>query len=751
MQLAILHRVLNHGMPIARFAGKAIPIGLGLLLVAAFLWIQHTGHGGVAAIRDRIEYLAYDLRLNATLTEAAAEPAEILIVDIDEHSLQQEGRWPWPRARLAELLARLQQAGAAVVAFDMVLSEAETNTAAALIERLPTDMQDSDIARRLRREALEQDGDMRLAEQIAAGDTVLGVIFHNQSSVPAGQLPDPMFHIGTDAAGLPVPVLSTYTANRAALQAATPFAGYLTALPDSDGVIRRAPLLLRHDDGLYPALALEAARVYLLSEQPRLLTTDLGDATAIEGIDLGGGRIVPTDAAGRVLVPYRGPAGSFAQLSAARVLRGEFDPAAVANRIVLVGTSALALADLKATPVQSVYPGVEVHANLLTGILSGRFPHEPAWAPGASFLLLLITGTLLAVLLPLLSAAAQIALSAGALSALLAFNVWLWNHSLVLGAAVPALLILHLAVFNLGYGFLFEARGRRQLKDMFGQYVPPALVEEMNRAGERYDFSGESREMSVLFADIRSFTTISESLSATDLKALLNRFFTPMTRIIFDRRGTIDKYVGDMIMAFWGAPLRDAEHAGHAIAAALDMLRTMRDLRAEFAREGLPEVAIGIGINSGVMNVGDMGSQYRRAYTVIGDAVNLASRLEGLTKYYGVDLVVGPRTRELAPDFVYRRLDRVRVKGKHEAVEVYAPLCRVAELDDALRQELADHERALEHFWKRDWPEAQRLFTALQAAHPQTTLYALYLERIAQLRERRLPDDWDGVYERREK
>lgn len=738
-------------MSVARLAGKSIPIGLGLLLVAVFLWIQHTGHGGVAAIRDRIEYLAYDLRLNATLPDTAAAPAEVLIVDIDEQSLRQEGRWPWPRARLAGLLARLQEAGAAVVAFDMVLSEAETNAAAELIARLPADMQTSDIARHLRREALEQDGDTRLAEQIAAGDTVLGVIFHNQGSAPVGALPDPLFIAGTDSAPLPVPELSTYTANREALQAATAFAGFLTALPDSDGVIRRAPLLLRHGDGLYPALALETARVYLLSEQPRLLTTDLGATTAIEGIDLGGSRIVPTDAAGRVLVPYRGPSGSFAQLSAAAVLRGDFDPALVANRIVLVGTSALALADLKATPVQSVYPGVEVHANLLAGILTGQFPHEPAWAPGASFLLLLLTGVLLAVLLPLLPAAAQIALSATTLGALITFNVWLWHHNLVLGVAVPALLILHLAVLNLGYGFLFEAHGRRQLKDMFGQYVPPALVEEMNRAGERYDFSGESREMSVLFADIRSFTTLSETLSAAELKALLNRFFTPMTRIIFDRRGTIDKYVGDMIMAFWGAPLRDAEHADHAIAAALDMLRAVQNLRAEFAREGLPEIAIGIGINSGVMNVGDMGSQYRRAYTVIGDAVNLASRLEGLTKYYGADLVVGPRTRELAPGFVYRRLDRVRVKGKHEAVEVFAPLCRVSEQADSLREELAQHEAALESFWNRDWAEAQRVFAELHTAHPQTPLYALYLERIAQLRERSLPADWDGVYERREK
>ncbi|HEY9199353.1 MAG TPA: adenylate/guanylate cyclase domain-containing protein [Gammaproteobacteria bacterium] len=738
-------------MPAARFAGKSIPIGLGLLLVALFLWIQHTGHGGVAAIRDRLEYLAYDLRLSASLPDRPTPPAEILIVDIDEASLQQEGRWPWPRARMAELLARLQQAGAAVVAFDMVLSEAETNAAVQLLDQLPADVAGSELARRLRHVALAQDGDTRLAGQIAAGDTVLGVVFHNQNSAPVGRLPEALFSVADDAPPLPVPALSTYTANRDALQDATAYAGFLTALPDADGVIRRAPLLLRHGDGLYPALALETARAYLLSERPRLSTTDLGTAGAIEGIDLGG-RLIPTDAAGRVLVPYRGPAGSFAQLSAAAVLRGEFAAADIANRIALIGTSALALADLKATPVQSVYPGVEVHASLLAGILSGHFPHEPAWAPGASFLLLLLAGSLLAVLLPLLSPTAQLALGTLTVSVLIAFNAWLWNQAgLVLVIATPVLLILSLAVLNLGYGFLFEARGRRQLKDMFGQYVPPALVEEMNRAGERYDFSGESRELSVLFADIRSFTTISEALSAADLKSLLNRFFTPMTRVIFDRRGTIDKYVGDMIMAFWGAPLRDAEHAEHAVAAALDMLRALTELRAEFAREGLPEIAIGIGINSGLMNVGDMGSHYRRAYTVIGDAVNLASRLEGLTKYYGVDLVVGPRTRELAPGFVYRRLDRVRVKGKREAVEVFAPLCRAQELGDNLRVELTMHEQALEHFWRREWPQAQAMFTELQTAHPQSVLYALYLERIGQLRGRTLPDDWDGVYERREK
>lgn len=735
----------------ARFHGKLVPIGFGVVLVALFLWIQHTDHPGVAAVRDRLEFLAYDLRLKASLPSRPVPPPEILIVDIDEASLQQEGRWPWPRARLAELVARLQTAGAAVIALDMVLSEPEINPAATLLERLPPGLAQGPLADFLAREAQQGYGDERLGGQLAAGDTVLGVVFHNQPSEAVGQLPPPLFRVAADAPPPLVPALPTYTANIGILQNATEYAGFLTVLPDSDGVIRRAPLLLRYGDGLYPALALEAARLYLLGGQPRLRTSALGNATAIEGIDLAG-RLIPTDAWARVLVPYQGPGGTFARLSAATVLRGDFAPDRVLNRIVLIGTSALALADLKATPVQSVYPGVEVQASLVAGILDGHFPHEPAWAPGASFMLLFGLGLLLVVILPLLSELGMLALTATALAGLVLANAWLWNQAgLALGLATPVLMVLTLAVFHLGYGFLFEARSRRQLKDMFGQYVPPALVEEMSRAGGQYDFSGESRELSVLFADIRNFTALSETLSATDLKALLNRFFTPMTRIIFDRRGTIDKYVGDMIMAFWGAPLPDDEHAGHAIAAAMDMLAAVERLHEEFAREGLPLIRIGIGINSGVMNVGDMGSQYRRAYTVIGDAVNLASRLEGLTRYYGVSLVVGPRTRELAPEFAYRRLDRVRVKGKREAVEVFAPVCRMAELDAAQQEELELHERALECFWARDWDRAHALFAALDRAHPQTPVYGLYLERIAQLRNRALPEDWDGVYERREK
>ncbi|MBI5461683.1 MAG: adenylate/guanylate cyclase domain-containing protein [Gammaproteobacteria bacterium] len=735
-------------MPATRFAGKSIPIGLGLLLVAAFLWIQHTAYTGVAVIRERLEYLAYDLRLTASVPQTTGASPHIVICDIDEASLQAEGRWPWSRARLAELVNRLRDAGAAVVAFDMVFSEAETNPVRTVLDKLGT--ADPIVTRQLNARLSSFDADTQFAASLAETDSVLGFVLHNQHTPPSGALPAPILTVPADL-HTTIPALATSTGNLSALQNASRASGFLTTLPDTDGVIRRSPLVLRVGAAVYPSLALAAASTYLLVDTPDIRLTRIGTAETVDQIVLGDKHLA-VDGRGQVLIPYRGPAGTFPHVSATAVLRGQIGNDVLSNRVVLVGASALALADLRATPVAGVFPGVEIQASILAGILEGRFPAEPAWAKGADFMLILLLGVALACALPYLAAWSQLLTATAAFAGVTAGNVWLWTSAdLALALSLPLLLILLLSVFNISYGFLFESRSRRQLKNMFGQYVPPALVEEMSQHPDRFDFNGESRELSVLFADIRNFTAISEALSAGALKTLLNRFFTPMTRVIFDRRGTIDKYVGDMIMAFWGAPVQDNEHAEHAIAAALDMLRAVRELQKEFAREGLPEINIGIGVNSGVMNVGDMGSQYRRAYTVIGDAVNLASRLEGLTKYYGVHLVVGPRTRELAPGFVYRQLDRVRVKGKHEAVEVYAPLCRVAELSDTLREELALHEHALERFRARDWDAARTLFESLHSAHPETSLYALYLERIAHLRDLMLAEDWDGVYERREK
>ncbi|MCK9532386.1 MAG: adenylate/guanylate cyclase domain-containing protein [Gammaproteobacteria bacterium] len=731
--------------------GRLFPVSVGIALTLLVLWLQFTSLPLARQAMQRLDYLAYDLRLEATLGEPRVDP-RVVIVDVDEKSLQAEGHWPWPRDRIAELVDRLFAQGAAVVAFDVVFAEAERNSAQAVLTRLHSrGIRDEALARVLGARVSEFDNNARLADKIAGRDVVLGFILHSRDEPPTGVLPQALvFADPEQVAQTSLPRAVGYTGNIEVLQGASPYGGFFSLMPDSDGIYRRAPMLQRVGDQVYPSLALEAVRLYLLAERIDLQTAWLGNEQVVEVIRIGDRR-VPTDALARAMIPFHGGRGSFPYVSATDVLHGRVPDATLAGNIVLIGTTAQGLFDLRATPVQSIFPGVEVHANLIAGMLDNRFPVEPSWAAGANFTLTVLLGLLLAFLLPRLSPSAMVLATLSVAAAAMGANVSLWTGSGINLAMAPAVLLVgSIPTFNIAFGFWRESRGRRRLKAMFGQYVPPQLVEEMNRHPDRnYGFTGDSREMSVLFCDIRGFTTLSERLTATQLKELLNQFFTPMTRVVFEHRGTIDKYVGDMIMAFWGAPVDDPEHARHAVSAALAMLREAERLSAAFTAKGLPEVAVGIGINSGVMNVGDMGSEYRRAYTVIGDAVNLASRLEGMTRFYRVGLVIGEGTYQYVREHVVcRELDRVRVKGKTEAVTVYEPLCPRAAGTAELHAELAQLSTALARFRARDWQAADAAFAQLETACPDVYLYALYRQRIAALRVDEPGEDWDGVYER---
>lgn len=726
---------------------------LGILIILYALWLQASEHNTGAQLRDRLEQIVYDLRLKASIGNSSIQDSPVVIVDIDEKSLQQEGQWPWPRKRIAELVDKLAGLGAVVITLDMVFSEAGNNSAEIILNALHEEKPEhASIIRQLKSLLPRFDFDRHLASSFQGRDIVLGFVFHNLATPASGTLPPPLIIRNLEDIDIrAIPGIGNYTANLKQLQESAVSAGFITTTPDSDGSIRRTPLLLRHGEHIYPSLALESARLFMLADDITINMRDIGASQVIESVTLGDYQI-PTDHNGNVLIPYAGPGRSYPYLSATDVLHGKITGAQLQNRIILIGTSAPALADLKSTPVANTFPGVEAHANIIHGILDKRFPMEPAWARGANFFLMLTTGLCLAIILPYLSALGMLAITAALSFALVTINYWFWEtEGLVLAMATPLLLIISLGILNLTYGFLAETLGRRQLKGMFGQYVPPELVEEMNRNPAAYHAEGETREMTVLFADIRNFTTISESLSASELKDMLNRFFTPMTRIIFEHRGTIDKYVGDMIMAFWGAPLPDEHHARHAIEAAQEMLAQLERMKPEFEQLGLPEINIGIGLNTGLMNVGDMGSRYRRAYTVLGDSVNLASRLEGLTKFYGAGVVVSETTKQQYDQLLYRHLDLVKVKGKKHAVRVYEPLCLRTEATQQLIDELRQHEQGIEYYLAQRWSEATRIFTQLSKEHPHTHLYALYLERIALLENSARGDDWDGVYERRTK
>jgi adenylate cyclase len=654
---------------------------------------------------------------------------------------------------MAELTDRLFEAGIVVAGYDIFFTKPERNKAEAVLKQAEQDRpNDQQLINRLNAMVPKFDNDKRLAESLMDRDVTLGYLFHEESARPIGHLPQPLLSLSPEAAKRSgIKAMPNYTASLPLLQENAISSGFVTTWPDPDGIIRRTPMLIRHGEDVYGSLSLNIAKLYLFLEEVDINTAKIGQFDAVENIKLGG-TIIPTDAYGFALVPFRGPAGTFPYISATDVLNGHFDEEALEGAIVLIGASAVGIADLVATPVENIYPGVEVHASMIRAILDNNFYSEPAWADGANLIMTLGIGIILALLFPHLGPLWLMLISTTATIGLVFGNFWLWQEKgLALSLAWPLIMIIALAALNITQGFLSETRKRSQLKGMFGQYVPPQLVDSMTEDASSYGFEGESRVMTVLFADIRGFTTLSEKLSPSELRALLNRYFTHMTEIIFDNQGTIDKYVGDMIMAFWGAPLKDEDHAKHAIEAAIAMLAKTEELKPELKAEGYPEVNIGIGLNTGLMNVGDMGSSYRRAYTVLGDNVNLGSRIEGLTKFYGAGLVVGETTREGQDDFIFRRLDLVKVKGKTEAVKVFEPLCTKDEATLERLTELQHHEQGLEAYLKQEWDKAEQIFAGLNKQQPDARIYSLYLERVNELRQRDLGKDWDGVYERREK
>ncbi|MCV6587988.1 MAG: adenylate/guanylate cyclase domain-containing protein [Marinobacterium sp.] len=716
------------------------------LLITAFallmVWMNEQPE-----LSQRLELDLYDLRLKRTLPNEL-DP-RVVIIDIDEKSLAIEGQWPWRRDRLARLVEQLvDHYGVALVGFDMTFPEADerlsrqqlVNSVQAQGQAVNAEQLDSLIS--------TIDPDRRFAQTIASRPVVLGYVF-DRTQGTVGTLPVEAARVSEFNGMLPVPSASGYIGNLALLQQATPWAGFFdNPSVDADGTYRRVPLLQRYQGGYYPSLAL-AVFMALMGEERVTAVQEAGADSrrqALTAVDVAGIQI-PVDAGGNVLVPYRGPMGSFPYVSASDVMAGTAAMETLEGAIVLVGTSAAGLLDLRVTPLQNRYAGVEVHANIVSGLLDERFYYQPDYVRGIELMQLLLTGLVLSLLMPWLSASrgTLLALTWGGFligSNLYAWQQWHWV--LPLGMALQLLIVLYL--FGQFTGYFFETRNRRRLASQFGQYIPQEIVDELNSGGKKVDLKGESREMTVFFSDVRGFTGLSEQLDPQQLTRLMNMYLTHMTEIIYRHRGTVDKYIGDAVMAFWGAPLEDQSHALRALDAALEMDRVMPRINEELAAEGLPPIAIGMGINTGVMNIGNMGSSYRMAYTVMGDAVNLGSRLEGLTKFYGVPLIVSDETARHVECYRFMMLDRVQVKGRAEPVTLYQPLGRADEID---RRTLALAERfngAMGAFQRQDWADLKQRLDSLTRDDFNPQLIKLYQERLAVYRENPPPVEWDGVF-----
>ena len=728
---------------------------MALSIVIFFSWLQISSIESIKSIRDRLEYLAYDLRLNVFIDKNNSRDERVVIVDIDERSLRQEGRWPWSRSKITKLVNNISKAGATVTAFDVIFSEKERNSVVEVLNKIKLGDKNKAVKAFLNKNIKQFDNDHIFASSFVNKDIVLGYITHTEENIlPLGSLPLPIVISNNEAlSNSALYQMHSYTGNIKVLQDSAKYGGFFTLDTDSDGVIRRFPLLMQHQEKVYPSLPLQVYLLYNLIDDIKIHTQTIADEENISGVEVLPDTIIRTDGKGQVIIPYRGYAGSYPYLSSADVLNGEFDENILKNKIVLIGATATGLYDMRTTPLQHVYPGVEVHANIISALLDNSFFVEPAWIIGANFVFMLLIGIIIISVMSRIRLIHQMIFITLILCSTIAINMWfLFVKSMVLSISLPIIMISILFVFYLAMGLFIEARDRKMLKHIFGQYIPPDLVDEMDADLKNYGFEGESRDMTVMFADIIGFTSLSENLSATELKNILNRFFTPMTRIIFSEKGTIDKYMGDMVMAFWGAPLTDKQHALHAVNAAIEMMNNVEILKKEFISEGLTSIDIGIGINSGDMNVGDMGSEYRRAYTVLGDSVNLGSRIEGLTRYYGVSILIGENTaKHIKDDYVLREAGRVRVKGKNIPVTVYEPICLFEEASDHILDIMDDYSQALELYLLRDWGGAKAAFTNLIKKDKEIELYNIYINQSDFYQKNPPADSWDGVFERRTK
>jgi len=729
-----------------------VRVVLGLALLALF-----AGHAAKLYHLDlvaRLDHIVYDMRLRFTMPGGVDD--RIVILDIDEKSLAapELGRWPWGRDKVAALVDKLfDKYRIAALGFDVVNAEPDASSGLPVLERLAAGELKGHDEFNAALAALRPklDHDAQFARAIKGRPVVLGYYFTSfKEARRSGVIPPPVLPAGTFAGrAIPFTSWSGYGGNLPAFQAAAAGAGHFTPLVDEDGIVRRVPMLAEYEGKYYESLAL--ALVRMLLDFPNVepgYPPERFMSRSYSGLEwLSAGKVrVPVDENAAALVPYRGEPQSFPYVSLVDVYFDRVPVEKLRGRIALVGTSAPGLVDLRATPVSRVYPGVEVHANLIAGMLDGTIKGRPAYVLGAEVVLLVLGGLALAVLLALLSPLRATVAAVVALAAYAGLNVGVWQMAhIALPLASSLLMTLAMFALNMSYGYFVESRSKRQFTELFGQYVPPELVDQMARDPGKYSMEGRSEELTVLFADIRGFTSIAEGLAPKELSQLLNEYLTEMSRVIGEHRGTLDKYIGDAIMAFWGAPVADPRHAAQAVAAAVAMQAALGPLNARFKARGWPELRIGLGVNTGPMRVGDMGSRLRKAYTVLGDAVNLASRLEGLTKRYGVGIIVGEATRQAVNGIVFRELDRVRVKGKDESVAIYEPVGPEGEVGKREIEELRLWQQALKAYRARDWDQADLALFNMQRLYPTMPLYTLYSERVARLRAHPPEGRWDGV------
>jgi adenylate cyclase len=709
---------------------------------------------------SRLELKTLDLRF--TFRGKIVTTGEVALVAIDEKSLDELGRWPWPRVRMAQLLDALVKYEAKVVGFDIVWAEPDENSELKSLSALKQKMNELKLTNRDLEKYLSQaiqkaDTDRTLADSLARSRrAVLGYFFHffTKEDLPQEkkQLPKDLPPLSTynwvkysSQAAAKVPLFeATYAeVNIPVIAEAAEGAGYFNIFPDRDGTVRWIPLVIKYQDKHYCALSLAVLQKFLNNSPLVLRLAEFG----VEEIRLGD-LFIPTNEEGRMLINYRGPQKTFPHYSATDVIHGRVPVNAFRGKIVLVGATAMGIYDIRVTPFDHVFPGLEVHANVIDTILKQQFLYRPNWVTLFDLLAIIVLGLILGIILPKVKAlwGALIGISLF-FAFFLASNQLFQKQGIWVNQTYPLFNLVLTYLMITGYRYMTEERERKKVRGAFQYYLNASVVEQMLKDPEKLKLGGEKKDLTVLFSDIRGFTSISEHMTPERLVKFLNEYLTKMTDIVFKYDGLLDKYMGDAIMAIWGAPLDQSDHPLRACYTALEMVEELRLLQQKWATEGMPRMNIGIGINAGPMVVGNMGSERRFDYTVMGDSVNLGSRLEGLNKLYGTNIIISEMTYErVREEILGRELDLVRVKGKDQPVKIYELLSRRAKTLPEQKALAEEFQAALGEYRNRNWETARKIFQSILERYPADGPARLYVERCQTLEKTPPPEDWDGVY-----
>ena len=692
---------------------------------------------------------------------------ETVIAVIDEKSLSELGRWPWPRTTIAQLVRKLKSEGAKAVGFDIVFSEPDINSNLKTIDALSAEMKkrgvsQSGVTDLLRRKRAAADTDAILASAMReTGNVTLGYFFHfarkgsdkelahvtaQRIAQNARRIENSRYPMVNSTSGKPSDVFLPHAfapeANIPALSVAGRNSGYFNALPDSDGSNRWSPLVIAFQNNYYSSLAVSLVQSYL--DFPNLsLNLEPFGAKSVVIDDI----VVPTDESGQLLINYMGPPQTFPHYSISDILAGRLPKDTFRGKIVLVGATAVGIYDLRVTPFSATFPGVEIHANVIDNILHRNFLIHSSVTRFIDVCSIVLFGLILGLLIPRLRPitgmiAAFLMIAAFALInffIFFSFNTWL---NLVYPLITMATIYLGITIYH----YFKEEREKKKIRGAFQYYLTSSVINEMLKDPDKLKLGGDKKDLTVLFSDIRGFTTISEKMTPEELVALLNEYLTTMTNQVFHYDGLLDKYMGDAIMAVFGAPLDQPDHALRACRTSLAMMKELHKLQEKWKAEGRPAFDIGVGLNSGDMVVGNMGSEMRFDYTVMGDMVNLGSRLEGINKEYGTNIIISEFTYEKVKDAMCcRELDGVRVKGKLKPVNIYELLGEKKD-EAAFKDLLEGFARGLALYREAKWDEAIAAFEGVLASRPNDYPSKMYIERCKNLKENPPAEPWDGVF-----